>query len=260
MSIPQVGGGGTKRFPVLLSTAVMLAVALLFGLPAQAAIIELNIGTVQTFQTSSSGTNPTGTWTLGDKDWTYIDSSGWSPNTSPIEDLKLTTNFNPLIFTAQFLIDNMSAYHSPITLELGYHVHINGSVPGNWDFRDVQLGVIGSGNTFEEWKDVYASRADYDANTTPGSGTLAAIYDIDGVITPPSVPVVFPQGLYDLWVRDTIQLSPVGGGISSIGNTYRQEVPEISPGFFGSALALVMGSLGLVERRVRRVAKSLITQ
>ena len=142
---------------------------------------------------------------------------------------------------------------------LGYQVHINGSLPGYWDFRDVQLGAIHSGNTAEVWKDVYASRADFDANTTAGSGLLAAIYDIDGVITPPNGPVVFPQGLTTLWVRDTIQLSN-GGGISSIGNTYRQEVPEISPGFFGSALALVMGSLGLVERRVRRVAKSLITQ
>jgi len=145
-----------------------------------------------------------------------------------------------LIFTNQFLIDNMSAYHSLITLELGYHVHINGSFPGNWDFRDVQLGVLGSGNTFEVWKDVFASRAEFDAHTTAGSGTLAAIYDIDGVITPPSGPVVFPHGLVDLWVRDTIQLSN-GGGISSIGNTFRQEVPEVAPGFFGSAFALVIG-------------------
>ena len=167
-----------------------------------------------------------------------------------------------MIFTNQFLIDNMSAYHSPITLELGYHVHINGSFPGNWDFRDVQLGVLGSGNTFEVWKDVFASRAEFDAHTTAGSGTLAAIYDIDGVITPPSGPVVFPQGFTDLWVRDTIQLSPVGGGISSIGNTFRQEVdvPEIDPSFFGSALALVIGSLGLVERRVRIVVESCIKQ
>jgi len=258
MSIFQVRGGGTKRFPALLSVTAMLAVALLSATPAQAGF--LNIGTVETFQTSSSGTNPAGTWTLEDKDWTYIESSGWSPNSSPIEDLQLTTNLDPTIFTNQFLIDNLSAYSSPITLMLGYKVHINGSFAGNYDFRDVQLGVIGSGNTFEVWKDVYASRADFDAGTTAGSGTLAAIYDINGVITPPSGPVLFPHGLVDLWVRDTIQLSAPGGGISSIGNTFRQEVPEVDPGFFGSALALVMGSLGLVERRVRRVAKSFITQ
>jgi hypothetical protein len=260
MSIPQVGGEGTKRFPFLLSTAVMLAVTVLSAMPAQAGF--LNIGTVETFQTSSSGTNPTGTWTLEDKDFIYINSSGWSPNTSPIEDLQLTTNLDPSLFTNQFLIDNLSAYSSPITLKLGYQVHINGFFPENWDFRDVQLGVIGSGNTFEVWKDVYASRADFDANTTAGSGTLAAIYDINGVVTPPSGPVLFPHGLTDLWVRATIQLSAPGGGISSIGNTFRQEVqvPEVDPGFFGSALALVMGSLGLVERRVRRVAKACIIQ
>jgi hypothetical protein len=59
MSIPQVGGEGTKRFPFLLSTAVMLAVTVLSAMPAQAGF--LNIGTVETFQTEVDPNY----WTVG---------------------------------------------------------------------------------------------------------------------------------------------------------------------------------------------------
>jgi len=64
----------------------------------------LNIGSVNTFATGSSVGNPVGTWTLGDKDFTYLSSTGtWTG----VEDIQLTTNFNPLIFSSQFLVTNL---------------------------------------------------------------------------------------------------------------------------------------------------------
>jgi hypothetical protein len=62
---------------------------------------------------------------------------------------------------------------------------------------------------------------------------------------------LLPGGLTDLWVRDTIILSS-GGQVSSVNNTFRSQVPEIDPNSFGTALATVVGSLSLLERRARR--------
>jgi hypothetical protein len=238
--------GRKRRFPKSrLLAGVALVLALLATGSAKAGF--LNIGTVTTFQTSSSLGNPTGVWTLEDKDWTYLSDSG---NWTGIEDIQLLTNFNPLIYSHQFLIDNLSGYSSPITLQLGYQAHINGSTGPGWSFYDARMGEDTSGATVEAWQDVYGSLTDFNANTTPGSGTLMTHYSLNGSLPPAGL---FPTGLLDIWVRNSIVLSNPGGQISSVSDTFRQvNVPEIDPTSFGSALSLLFGAFGILERRTRR--------
>ncbi len=224
---------------------VALALTLFIGGSAQAGY--LNIGTVNTFATSSNLGNPIGTWTLEDKDWTYLSDSG---NWTGIERVQLLTNFNPLIYSNQFLVDNLSGYSSPITLQIGYHTHINGANGPGWTFYDARMGQDTSGATVEVWQDIYGSFAAFNATTTPGSGTLMSHYSLNGSLPPAGV---FPSGLTDIWVRNSIILSTPGGQISSMSDTFRQSnVPEIDPTSFGSALSLLFGAVGILERRTRR--------
>jgi len=238
-----------------IATLLAAGLALTAARPAVAGP-SLTIGNVNTFKTSSSGTNPTGTWTLGDKDYTYLTSSlitGTSGTTGwrGFENIEIKENTNPAFFNHEFLIDNLSDYNTTGTsLFLGYRIHINGS-QGPATFRDVALSQINSGNTVEVWKDVYGSAADYANNTGAGTGTLAKFYfNSVTAIVPPTV--AMPAGLTDLWIRDTFLLS--GGSLSSLNNTIGQKlgVPEIDPQSFASVLAIVTGALGLFERRARR--------
>jgi hypothetical protein len=223
-----------------------IAAWFLTSLPAHAAPV-LNIGPVTVFSGSSSPGNPVGTWTLGDKDWTYVADSG---NWSGIEYIQLTENVLPSLRSHQFLVSNLSGYASPLTLSLGYHVHINDADGPGWMFLDVNLGVNTSGATVDVWKDVYGSLADFNAHTGTGTGTLAALHSQNGSL---AAAVTFSVGLTDLWIRDTIQLSSPGGQLSSFGNTLRElNVPELNPASCGGAVALLMGSLGLLECSVRR--------
>lgn len=224
-----------------LATAVAVTITVGAASSAVASPV-LEIGSVATF--AAGPDEQGGHWTLGDKDFQYLaDSGNWSGD----EAIRLLENANPALLSHQFLIDNMSGYDSPITLSLDYQVHINGS-SGPYHFHDVFLGSIMSGPTVEVWKDVFSSLADYIANTN--GWHLYALNGVDGGPTS----AVFPGGLTDLWVRDTIKLSGLGGSVSSINNTFRQEpVPEIDPASFGSVLALVLGAFSFLERRTRRV-------
>lgn len=219
-----------------LGSAALVA-ALAFGAAAPAVAGPfLDIGTVAQFAAG-------GEFTLGDKDFMYLDDSG---NWTGIEDIQPTANANPAILSHQFLIGDLAGYSAPITLVLGYQVHINGTGVAQW-FRDVFLDSIVSSATVDVWKDVFDSEADYSANTAPGSGTWA-LSSVNG-----STDIeAFPIGLTDLWVRDTIKLSGVGGQISSTANTFRQSVPEIDARAIGGGLALVLGALALLERRFRQ--------
>lgn len=218
-----------------LGSAALVA-ALAFGAAAPAVAGPfLDIGTVAEFAAG-------GEFTLGDKDFRYLDDSG---NWTGIEDIQLTANADPDVLSHQFLIDHLAGYSSPITLVLGYQVHINGTGVAQY-FRDVFLDAIVSTGTVDVWKDVYASQDDYDANTAPGSGTWA-LYSLNGSTDFE----VFPIGLTDLWVRDTIKLTGAGQ-VSSVANTFRQSVPEIDPRAIGGGLALVLGALALLERRFRQ--------
>jgi len=220
------------RVGAWLCTAVAVGLTVFSPTPAQAVII----GSVANFQSAV-------TVTVGDKDYTYLTSSAnWTGN----ERLEALVNVDPGIFSAQFLISQLSGYSSPITLELGYKLSINGNAGPGWNFRDVFLGAINSGAQVEVWKDVFDTSAGFTSNPGFNTGTWT-LQSING--TPDSV--VLPGGLTDLWVRDTIILSS-GGQVSSVNNTFRQQVPEIDPNSFGTALATVVGSLSLLERRARR--------
>jgi hypothetical protein len=227
-------------------SALAVGLVLLSGGRAMAGL--LNIGSVNTFATGSSAGNPAGTWTLGDKDFTYLSSTGtWTG----VEDIQLTTNFNLSIHSSQFLVTNLGSYNSPQTLTIGYQVHINGSLGPGWMFQDARMSETVSGARVDVWQDIYGSLAAFNANTAPGSGTLMTHQSTDGSLPPAGV---FPSGLIDIWVRNTVTLSDPGGSLSSMGDTFRQQlVPEIDPNSCASVLALVMGSLGLLERRARRV-------
>jgi len=228
-----------------LLAGVALTLALLASGSAHAGYLD--IGTVNTFATSSNLGNPTGTWTLEDKDWTYLSDSG---NWTGIERVQLLTNSNPLIYSNQFLIDTMSGYSSTITLQIGYRTSINGAAGPNWEFYDARMGEDTSGATVEVWQDIYGSLAAFNANTTPGSGTLMTHYSLNGSLPPAGL---FPTGLTEIWVRNTVELSSPGGQISSMSDTFRQvNVPEIDPTSFGSALSLLFGAVGILERRTRR--------
>lgn len=219
-----------------------LAVGLLGGSPAEAGYLD--IGSVATFATGSNIANP-GTWRLDDKDWTYLSQSGtWTG----VEDIQLLTNFNPLVYSHQFLVDDLSSYSAPQSLQIGYQVHINGALGPGWTFYDARMGENTSGATVEVWQDIYGSLADFNTFTAPGSGTLMTHYSLDGSLPPAGT---FPPGLIDIWVRNSLTLSGVGGQISSMSDTFRQ-VPEIDPTSFGSALSLLFGAFGLLERRARR--------
>ncbi len=250
-----------RRHVALLTTA--LAVGLSVGSWGAASavaadVIQIDIGSVSNFQNGSNlgpggeeDPNPTGTWTIGDKDFTYLKASD---NWNGREKIQLKTNIDPSIFSHQFLIDGLSAYSAPITLELDYQVHINGALGPNFHFFDVFLGSLTSGKTVDVWKDVFDSEAGYLANS--GHATVGAgewhLHSLNGL--PDSAAI--PGSLIDLWVRDTIQLGGEGGQVSSINNTFRQtDVPEIDPNSFGSALAVVMGGLSLLERRARRLLR-----
>lgn len=244
---PQPSSPG-KILSTLCSAAIAVAMAVGSALPAQAGPF-LDIGKVSTFKAGPT-TNPGGPWTLGDKDFTWLaDSGNWNQN----EDIQLQLNANPGIFSHQFLISNLSDYDAPITLQLDYKVHINGADGPSWSFFDIFLDSTVSGKTVEVWKDVFDSEAGYLAQTGYGGTTGPGQWHLSSLNGVPDS-AVFPAGLTDLWVRDTIKLSGVGGQVASVNNTFRQtNVPEIDPNSCASALGIVMGALSLLERRARRL-------
>ena len=227
-----------------LLAGVALTLALLGGGQADGAPVSpVVIGSMNNFQ-NGSNVSINGTWNLGDKDWTYLSRSGvWQG----FENIELLENFDPSLQSHQFLVSNMSSYNSPQTLSVGYQVHINGSA-GTHYFYDARMGENTSGATVLVWQDIYGSLTDFTNNTAPGSGTLMTHLSTNGSLPPAGL---FPPFLTDIWVRNTVTLSGLGGQISSMGDTFRQ-VPEIDPTSFGSALSLLFGAVGIFERRTRR--------
>lgn len=235
---------GPRLLP-LLRTAFVLGLSVAGAFPAAADSPLLDVGNVATFAQGSDGEGAP--WTLGDKDFTYLGGSGWTGS----EFIKIQENNNPLFYSHEFLITNLSGYSgtaaSPLTLRLDYKAHINGADGPGFTFRDVYLDATTAGQTVEVWKDIFASETAYEGFTTPGSGTWA-LYSLNGA----NVGTTLPGGLVDLWVIDTIKLSD--GQVSTVNNTLRQQpVPEIDAASFGSVIAVLFGAFSLLERRGRRV-------
>lgn len=254
-SADGIVAASTGRKPRLPKSRLLAGVALTLALLAggQANAAQLTIGNLSAFASGSNLAIPAaGTWRLGDKDWTYLSQSGPWLGT---ENIKLTTNANPSILSHEFLIDNLSALNGNITIQVGYQVHINGTAGPGFTFFDARMGQIGTGETVEVWQDIYGTLAAFNANTAPASGTLMSHYSLNGNNPPAGV---FPSGLTDIWVRNSITLSAPGGAISSVGDTFRQ-VPEIDPTSFGSALSLLFGAFGILERRTRRRLAAAVT-
>jgi hypothetical protein len=230
-----------------LSAALAVALALLGGGRSDAA--TLTIGNVNTFATGFTAGNPIGTWTLDDKDYTYLSSSGWLGVNGP-ERLTLNTNANVGIFSATLSIGEMSAYPATQTLVLNYQVHINGSNPGGpWVFAAAALNqnvifpplVTSNMEVFGSYSDWFNS-----------SNNLTPLQFASNTTNPPGI-TTLPGGFIDLWVRDTITLTQ-NGSLNSLSNTLiQQSVPEIDPNSFGSALSLALGALAVLERRARRL-------
>jgi hypothetical protein len=236
----------SRLFAGLAMTLSLLAGGQADGAPVSPVVI----GSMNNFQ-NGSNVSINGTWNLGDKDWTYLSRSG---NWQGFESIELLENFDPSLQSHQFLVSNMSSYNSPQTLSVGYQVHINGNA-GTQYFYDARMGENTSGATVLVWQDIYGSLIDFTNNTAPGSGTLMTHLSTNGSLPPAGL---FPPFLIDIWVRNTVTLSGLGGQISSMGDTFRQ-VPEIDPTSFGSALSLLFGAFGILERRTRRRLSAAVT-
>jgi len=230
--------------PGLRFAAAAACAALLLASTTTARAATLSIGNIYTFSTGStpSGTDPAGTWTLGDKSFTYLSQSGFgSPNPDPagLEEITITdfgTNHS-------FLLADLASYSSVsgTTLVLGYRLDIVPSSPYVLNDVDLDSNVLSANATVT--KDVYSTLGLFNA---AGTGDLAQLVSINGnPVTPVSL-----LGLTQVWVRDTIVLD-ANGAVSGLGNNFSQ-VPEIDATSLAGAFPLLVGGLALLERRRRK--------
>ena len=149
--------------------------------------------------------------TSGDKTFTYVNSSGGWTNAELV-----TLSSNIPQNSESLSIDGLSNYIGPQNLMIAYAVVISSSDT----FSSISLDQDFSGATATTYKDIFASLEDLDASPTPGSGTWAlSLINADGGST-----VALP-GLKEIFIRDTITLSP-SGSVLSVSNTMVQVVPE----------------------------------
>jgi hypothetical protein len=169
-----------------------------------------------------------------DKTFIYVSSSGgWTGE----ELVTISSNIPQNSETVG--IDGLSNYIGPQSLMLAYEVVISSTDV----FGSISLDQNFSGATATTYKDMFASLADLQANPTPGSGTWA-LSVVDGAA---GSTIVLPA-IQQIWIRDTISLSP-SGSVLSISNTIVQ-VPE--PALVSVAACLSGGSMLLAWRGVRR--------
>jgi hypothetical protein len=145
-----------------------------------------------------------------DKTFIYVSSSGgWTGE----ELVTISSNIPQNSETVG--IDGLSNYIGPQSLMLAYEVVISSTDV----FGSISLDQNFSGATATTYKDMFASLADLQANPTPGSGTWA-LSVVDGAA---GSTIALPA-IQQIWIRDTISLSP-SGSVLSISNTIVQ-VPE----------------------------------
>ena len=218
-----------------------LALQLLAAKAALAGPYTLPVGSMLDWSNYTTGVSGTNGVQFYDKQFKWLgDSGNWG------DFAQMYLSVQPVADTHAMNLIFLNDYQGPITLSLEYEVDIIGPKV----FENVALDQTHTENNTQTWKDVYSSLADMEANTAPGSGTLAALHAVNALVDPHDA--LLP-GVKKIWVRDTIELTDATGQMQSLANTYGQrEVPEIDPSSFGSALALVMGALGVVERRTRK--------
>jgi hypothetical protein len=219
----------------------------IFGTVAAAAVVMLGAGGVQAstiFVGTVADWAATPTVVAADKTFLYLDSSGgWSG----LEKVQISSNIPQNSETLS--ISSLSDYIGPQNLMLAYQVTISSS--SSDVFATISLDHDFSGATATTYKDIFASRADLEANPTPGDGTWA-LSVIDGAA---GSTVALP-GLKSIWIRDTITLSP-GGSVLSVSNTMVQVVPE--PDMVPATACLAGGSMLVAWlarwRRTRRATQ-----
>ena len=225
---PAAGHPSTSGLPRFLATACAAAFLLAAGFAQADPFNQITIGSVNTFATGSTTGNPPGTWSLADKSYTYLSSSGTAWTGSEV--LQITDI--PLLSLDTFSIGNMGTYINQ-TLSLSYHVHVLNPI----NFIDqVALSVNHVADGVTVTKDVYS-----DAGFT---NLIVSQTSVNGS----SVPLTFIGYNTDLWITDTVVLS--GGAVNSISNTFHQQaVPEIDVASFAGAFPLLVAGLALLERR-----------
>ena len=232
-----------SRPPYRIAALAIAAAWLLYGMaPLQAG--SLIVGNISTFSTGSTPGNPAGTWTLDDKSFTYLGQTGFAVSGTSEE--FITIDDSAVGNYHSFSLAGIGGLAQGAIYTLGYRVDV---LPTSPFFLDtVAIDTIHLKDTVTVYKDVFSTLSLFDAAAgTFGTGDLATLSSLNGV---PSNAV--PLGLLtQVWVRDTIQIA-TGGQVAAVSNTFTQAVPEIDPASFSSAVALVVGSLSLAERRRAR--------
>jgi hypothetical protein len=196
---------------------------------------------------------PVSTWAqtpdqrVDDKTFTYIsNSANWS--VFAVDDVTLRAI--PTAGVASISVDGLeNGIVDPLPYELSYKITIDASnllyfLGARLDTTTLLPGVTVT-------KEIYNSALAFGSDTP-----FLTLTSVDGVPDPvgPYTPFGGPL-LKEIWVKDSIFITSNIAGLTSFVDTFFQvAVPEIDPGSFGSALALLMGSLGLVERRMRKLS------
>ena len=217
------------------------------GTVAAAAVVMLGAGGVQAstvFVGTVADWAATPTQVAADKTFFYLGSSGsWSG----LEEVLISSNIPQNSETLS--ISRLSDYIGPQDLMLAYQVTISST--SSDVFSTISLDMDFSGATAITYKDIFASLADFEANPTPGQGTWArSLINAGGGST-----VALP-GLKEIFIRDTITLSP-SGSVLSVSNTMVQVVPE--PDMVPATACLAGGSMLVAWlarwRRTRRATQ-----
>jgi len=248
MSIASIlsvaGRAGAKSVPRFL--AVACAAALLFA-AVDGRAATLNIGNAYSFSTGSTAGNPAGSWTLGDKMWTYGDSSGFTltgtGGPEAIQIIDTGVNFH------SFQIGQLQSLVGSGTWSLGYNVKV--LPPSPYVLNTLELAVISLSNNTNVYKDVFGSLTAFNAGAG-GQGTGSPLFSLSSNNGAAGVPSAIPGGVTEIWVRDWIVLDGTGT-LSTVNNQLTQQaVPEIDVASMAGAFPLLMAGLALLERRRRR--------
>jgi len=222
--------------------AITLVLGLLVAGSASASIIN-EVGTVSTW-----AANPD--QMVDDKVFSYI---GNSINWTDFNNLdRVTLTALPSLKTAHLVLTGLNGAVGPGSYWLNYSVEIDAW--NGFTFGGARLDSTVSLPSTVVTKAIYGSLTDLQNHQSPLL-TLTSLNGVPDPVFPPSYLGLPP--LKKIWVEDTIALVSANSVLSALDNTFFQ-VPEIDPNSFGSAFALLVGSLGLIERRARRV-RSLLT-